>query len=177
MHERRLGECVILIAERINGYHGVICAIVRLKDSTKFVKDRMTWIRHGCCAKFCDHNALGCTILLQRLRVHEAILIRDSAIFDGKAMQQCRAVEQVAKAHVAHFPAAGSIAQQAAIQPAGYVTAGMTLNRLHNLSLAGTQPDIRRAIGIVATVAIQAHGLRISLLLIIVDLQTREAMH
>lgn len=173
MHKGRLGKCVILIAKRINGYHGVVRAAVRLKDGTKFVKDRVTRIRHSGRAKFRDHNPSGSTILLQRLRVHESRLIRNPAIFNGKAMQQRRAVEQVAKCHVAHLPAAGPVAQQAAIQPAGYMATRMTLQRLKDLTLAGAQPDIRGAVGIIATVAIQTLCLRISALLIVVDLRGR----
>jgi len=130
----------------------------------------VTGIRNSSCAKLRDHNPLGRAILSQCFRVHEAILVGDASIPNGKSVQQGGAVEQMAEGHVAHLPAAGSIAQQTTAYPFGNVPAVMALNGINYLPLAGSQPHIRRAVGIQSSVAIQSFRLRIISLLIVFHL-------
>lgn len=174
MHKRRLCQCIILIPEGINRYHRVICATIWPKDCSKFIEYRMTRIRYSCSAEFSDHNPLCCTILAQRFRVHKAVLISNPSTLDGKAMQQRGAIEEMSESHVAHLPAARAIAQQAALEPSGYLSTPMTLDGLHNLALTRTQPDIRRTVGIITSISIQSRGLRIMFALVVIHLRGGE---
>lgn len=170
MHKRRLRKCVILIPERIYGNHRVIRSTILSKNGRKSIEDRVAGIRNSSCAKLRYHNPLGRAILSQCFRVHEAILVGDASIPNGKSVQQGGAVEQMAEGHVAHLPAAGSIAQQTTAYPFGNVPAVMALNGINYLPLAGSQPHIRRAVGIQSSVAIQSFRLRIISLLIVFHL-------
>jgi len=154
MHKGRLGECVILIPKGVDGNHRVVRPTVGSKYGRKSIEDWVAGIRNSCCPKLSDHNPLGWTILSQCFRVHKSILVGNTSILNGKSMQQRRAVEEMAKGHVAHLPAAGSIPQQTAANPPWDVSTVVTLDGIHYLPLAGSQPNIRWAIGIVASIGI-----------------------
>lgn len=134
----------------------------------------MTRIGHSCRAKLRDDNTLCCTILAQSFGVHKAILIGHPTALDSKTMHQCGTIEQMPETHVAHLPAAGAIAQQAAAEPRGYLPTDMTLDGLHNLALTRTQPDVGRTVGIVTPVSIEPRGFRIMFALVVIHLDGRD---
>jgi uncharacterized protein YjaG (DUF416 family) len=87
-------------------------------------------------------------VLLVRIRLQKAALVGDLSIFDFKAMEQSRAVKQVAEGHLTDLKTSRAIPQEAAIQPFRYRTLGDAFQRLNDLLLAGPQPYVHVTVGV-----------------------------